>query len=718
MFSQSRIHSAGKHQFIVEEYNPLLKPARSPSPPPPIIPSPVIPPPIPPRAVYSWTSYRKTISREARDYYMHYTKEINEKLLEGKLRVSANSLEVEPLAGANDIDDWDVQVRRVIDEYSQNFESAEMKVPAEVQKKAVDYIEGIRNVYPDLYYSFHPPALIKMCGHSATIRKTSTELEKMTQEEIQITLQLEKHPRYIEYILKFAKDDIKSVRPPVKIEYEKERPGCVTVHGVKKSLDKVEDLAEKKIKNAFTETIPLTASANNLLQSRDGRDKISKALGPTEHSVLYVFEKTDTHHDFQAQICILSPESVPCAAAKKRISSLIVEEKLALSLDEAALCTSQEWGNTCARLTVRYFVSINTVANEFVLLTGEDIIMNAVVDEIKQFLHTQNAVTDKLPVKSTVWQIIGDGHKCKEIEKTAKKQKVKLTFPAKAGPGQDEVIIVLKGEAKAVSHVKVQLLMLVEEIKEKRLVIPDKVGLKKLIDNGMVRFHCNGIEANNDVKISFQVEEVSDRLFAPKGGAALANAPHCVIGATSPNGIKIQVYTGDPAMIKRADALALFVCDATTVDDPSMASIAAVGGAEMRIAIEAFTARQRLIDATVHKCATVGNLDYAEVYHVVLPKYSSKSPNLGKIIDASMQALFDKVSSRVRDVIIAPLTGPPHKYPVELCAQSLLNYFSSASFGIYNDISVGIFIEKDRDKMVFHKKLQELTYSVYHFVSF
>ena len=704
MINHSDIHTVNKHQFSVTEYNPLQAPDRSPSP----------PPPLPPRkAVYSWPSYRKAISRDAMHYYMNYEKEINEKLIEGKLRVSAKLLEVEPLAGASDIEDWEVQVRRVIDEYSQNFESAEIKVPAEVQTKALDYIQ---NFHPDLHHSFVPPALIKISGHSVAIRKASTELEKMTQEEIEITLQLEKHPRHIEYILKFAKEDIKAVRPPVKIEYERERPGCVTVHGVKKSLDKVEDLAEKKIKDAHKETIPLTTSANNLLQTHDGRAKISKALGPTENSVLYVFEKTDTHHDFQAQICILSPEHVPCAAAKKCISSLIAEEKLQLSVDEAALCQSHEWSNTCAMLRAQYFVYISIVANEFVLLTGEDKTMKAVIDEIKQFLQTQNAVTDRLAVKSTVWQIIRDGHKCKEVEKTAKKQKVKLTFPAKAGPGQDEVSISLKGEAKAVSHMKAQLMMLVDEVKEKRFELPHKVGLKKLINSGMVRFHCNGIEANNDVKISFEVKEVPDPLFAPKAGAALHNAPHCVIGATSQNGIKIQIYTGDPA-IKRADALAIFVCDATTIDDPVMASLAAVGGAEMRSTIEAFTARQRLIDATVHKCATVGKLDYVEVYHVVLPKYSSRSSNLEGIIDTSMNALFQKVSPRVRDVIIAPLTGPPHKYPVELCAQSLLKYFSSASFGIYNDISVGIFIEKERDKMVFHKKLQELQYSIHHFVS-
>ena len=650
---------------------------------------------------------------------MYCQKEINEKLLniEGKLHISAESLEVVPLAGASDIEDWDMQVRRVVETYVQDFISADINVPQEEQvTKAVNHIAAIKAQYPDLSHTYLPP-IIKISGRSQTIRTISAELEKITKEEIKMTFSLEKPPRYIEYILKFAKADIDQLRPPVEIEYKKERPGCVTVHGVRKSLDSVKTLAEKKINEAHTEIIPLTGPATKLLQSRAGRAKISEVLGRTEDSILYVFEKIDTHHDYQTQICILSPEQLSVIVAKKGIAELIEEKKIFLSPEEAVLCTSQEWSNVSAKLTTQHFINISIIANEIILLTGEHKVHTAVSDEISAFLHTQNAITDTLIVRTMVWQIASDKEKRKYIEKEAKKRKVKLTFPAKISPDQEELSIGLKGEARAVDNIKGQLKMLVADVKEKIFEVQPQVGLKKVIEKGMLKFQCNEIEVNHQVKIRYKVQEVVDPLFASVGGGGVAtpNAPHCVIGANSPNGIKTQVYIGDPAG-KKSDALAIFVCEATVVaDNPVMMSLAAVGGAELRSSMEALAAR-RLIEATVHKSTSVGNLGYNEMYQVVLPQYSNRNPKLATTIEAALQVLFDRVSQNARDIVIAPLSGPPHNYPVEVCAHSLLKFLASANFGIYNDISVSIFIEKDKEKEIYRRKMQELQYTLHYYV--
>ena len=694
----------------ITEYNPLLVPPRSPSPPPPLI---------PPRTMYTWPSYRKAIPQEAVHYYMHCQKEINEKLLiiEGKLHISAKLLEVVPLAGASDIEDWDMQVRRVVETYVQDFLSANINVPQEEQvTKAMNHIATVKAQYPDLNYTYQPP-IIKISGHSQTIRTISAELEKITKEEIKMTFNLEKPPRYIEYILKFAKADIEQLRPPVEIEYKKEKPGCVTVHGVRKSFDSVKTLAEKKISEAHMEIIPLTGPATKLLQSRAGRAKISEVLGRAEDSILYIFEKSDTHHDYQTQICILSPEQVSVFVAKKAIVELIEETKIVLSPEEAMLCTSQEWSNVSAKLMTQHFINISIIANEIILLTGEYKVHTAVSDEISAFLHTQNAINDTLVVRTMVWQIASDKEKRKYIEKEAKKRKVKLTFPAKMSADQEELSIGLKGDARAVDNIKGQLKMLVADIKEKIFEVQPQVGLKKVIEKGMFKFHCSEIEVNHQVKIRYKVQEVVDPLFASVGGGGVAtpNAPHCVIGANTPNGIKTQVYVGDPAG-KKSDALAIFVCEATVVaDNPVMMSLAAVGGAELRSSMEALATR-RLIEATVHKSTSVGNLGYNEMYQVVLPQYSNRNPKLATTIEAALQVLFDRVSQNARDIVIAPLSGPPHNYPVEVCAHSLLKFLASANFGIYNDISVSIFIEKDKEKEIYRRKMQELQYTLHYYV--
>ena len=703
-------HIVGNHQMDITEYNPLLAPPRSPSPPPPLL---------PPRTMYTWPSYRKAIPQEAVHYYMHCQKEINEKLLiiEGKLHISAESLEVVPLAGASNIEDWNVQVRRVIETYVQDFLSADINVPQEEQvTKAMNHIATVKGQYPDLSHTYLPP-IIKISGRSQTIRTISAELEKITKEEIKMTFSLEKPPRYIEYILKFAKADIEQLRPPVEIEYKKERPGCVTVHGVRKSFDLVKALAEKKISEAHMEIIPLTGPATKLLQSRAGGAKISEVLGRTEDSILYVFEKIDTHHDYQTQICILSPEQLSVFVAKKSIAELIEEKKIVLSPEEAMLCTSQEWSNVSAKLTTQHFINISIIANEIILLTGEYKVHTAVSDEISAFLHTQNAINDTLVVRTMVWQIASDKEKRKYIEKEAKKRKVKLTFPTKTSPDQEELSIGLKGEARAVDNIKGQLKMLVADIKEKIFEVQPQVGLKKVIEKGMLKFQCNEIEVNRQVKIKYKVQEVVDPLFASVGGGGVAmpNAPHCVIGANTPNGIKTQVYVGDPAG-KKSDALAIFVCEATVVaDNPVMMSLAAVGGAELRSSMEALAAR-RLIEATVHKSTSVGNLGYNEMYQVVLPQYSNRNPMLATTIEAALQALFERVSPNARDIVIAPLSGPPHNYPVEVCSHSLLKFLASANFGVYNDISVSIFIEKDKEKEIYRRKMQELLYTLHYYV--
>lgn len=63
----------------------------------------------------------------------------------------------------------------------------------------------------------------------------------MLTKEIEISIDIERSPQFIVYILKFAQNEINAVQPPVEIINDPRNPSIVYTHVLKKSLGQVQE---------------------------------------------------------------------------------------------------------------------------------------------------------------------------------------------------------------------------------------------------------------------------------------------------------------------------------------------------------------------------------------------------------------------------------------------------------------------------------------------
>ena len=671
------------------------------------------PPPIPVRKdVYSWVAVKEHISSESQNYYLHIQKKMNDELfrIQGECHISRNLLEIKPFSDAAQIPDWDHQVHQIINRHKNRFVTATLPIEPNSVSKIIEYLSSIKETNPDLHFDFNGSKLL-IAGHERTVANVTKTVNEKLSEEIEISFALEKPQRYTEYILKFADEEIKCIRPPVKIEKDSKTPGGVSIIGVQKSLEQVRKIVENKMKGIHEEVIYLNPFAYRLLYSRSGKARLNEKFKDIQESIVYVFEKTEQQQsEYGHQLSILSPISPTCTVAKRSASSLICEKKIPLSPERSTIIASPDWKKMVEKYTNEYFVHIN-VRGDVIVLTGEEKYLETIAEQIITTIDVQHSVTNEIPVSGVKWQLLYEHQqaKLKAIQDDAKKMKVKLSLPP-GKPDSGDVLITLRGDVRSVDNIKTKLEMLVSEIIVKEAIISPQVGLNNVMENKLVGLKIRDLQKEHSVLIKYNITESINKQARGHRGSFAAGIQR-VINASSPSGLRVRVYTGDPNK-KKCDALAVFVSERPDEDHPIMSSMATIGGSDVRNDIDiSLKSRQHLIPATIHRSSYVGQLSCAEIFYPILPCYDRRnfSNRAKRLVETAVSELFEKAVVSHNDIIITSFTGPPHNYPVEIYAECVLS--ALVNVGIYNDAIISIFIDKNDHKEVFQEKMKSLGYT-------
>ena len=469
-----------------------------------------MPPPLPPRPnyPYAWPSVREKIAPESERYYIHSLREMNDELdaIYGEARINEGYLEVKPLELAHTLTDWNIQVHTVLKKYKQHLEKIKLPIEPNAVSVVLDYLVKFKETNRDLHYNV-ADGVLKMAGHSQSVHGATKVIKSMLTEEREISIDIERPPRDIEYLLKFAQNEIKAVQPPVKIVTYNENPGKLSACGVKKSLDRVQQIVEEKLSQVHTENILLTQAAYRLLSSHQGKTKIAERLQDTMESVVYVFEKIEQGEEFTHQICILSSDSASCSIAKRGISSLIAEKNIRLLPERNSIGSSQEWKNLVDEVASDFFAQVNVTVT--IAITGQDTTLPYILEKINHFLDVQNAIIEEYPVKHAKWQIITEQqpHKLKALEKSAGKMKVKLELPTNVA-NNDEVYVTLQGDVKSVNSIKGQLEMMLNEVLVKEVALQCESSLHQVVTLETLDTKCRELETSHKLVIRYDVEEV------------------------------------------------------------------------------------------------------------------------------------------------------------------------------------------------------------------
>ena len=690
------------------------------------------PPPIPPRPhshaspvhrhvlpqqeVYQWVSVREKVTRGSRLYYQHVLDKLSHDLIAMHtkviLHVQEGVLELKPTHEAASVTNWEDKVCGILSKYKQDFKQAEMRVTPEVQNKVKGFLHDHQKQFPDFDYDFQDD-LLKVSGSTASVDEAMQNIDNIVKEDMEISIEIQNSPRNIEYLLKFAQDEISNVDPPVNITRDAHDPTLIKVTGNNASIKKVQQIAHEKLAQVHSEIILLTNKAHRLLSSKEGRARIEKAIEKSLPKLVYVFENADDE-TYTHRICILSPDQPSCSLAKRKLDDLFKVKNIPLSFEKSSITASQEWRDFCGRLSSDYFVHVSSNDNE-VIVTGDSSKMSEICDEIDHFLNVQDNVTEEISVKSASLRLVREHLSAKlgAVQKYAHTFKVDIDLPS-ANSADANQTITLKGNIKAVGDIRGQLSMLMSEVLTHSFQVQFQPGMQQVLDKGEVRTKLRDFEHKHKVVIEYDVEEVIPAKSYSRQSTrnALSGNPYKLIKSTTPNGISVSVFSGDYSLAN-TDVLVTFVPSVPDLQAPVFVSLVQTGGQQLLGELETALKRRELIEATVHHTMSTGDLKCSALMHVVIPPYSQAGAN--HMLETALDTVFQQSTTNMySSIAISPFTSHPLNYPVEVYAHSLIAALDRSRFGIYNDINVSIFIDEMSSQKIFEDEMKEAKWHVHH----
>ena len=668
------------------------------------------PPPIPSRKfdvppltehIYQNPPYRLKMNDAMSNYMMYKLTQINQDLIKvhGEARIEGKQLEVRPLERAKEIANWNQKVEEIVKKHKSDFQSATIPLNDVSKASVLEFLYRYQQKHGDFHFLIEEREY-RISGGSRSVTEALEHINNMLEEEVEVTRELEKPPHLIDYFMKFGKEEMDAVQPPVKITRSQEKPGLVIVRGVKQSLDKIEAIAHEKMSHLNTEYVPLTRQAHNLLAGGGGKHKLAARLGSSLKDIQYTFEIIEAREEFTHQVCIVSSNASSLAVSKKIFENLCKEEKIFLPQDRRDLTSSSDWERLIESLGKELFASVRTTS-DMITITGDESDIKKVVADIRRFLDTQDEGSEEMSVSGPVWQVIHSQLKDKldRVCKEARRNKVHVNLPV-VDEDRPSAFIHLQGNRQHIENVKVQLSHLVDEVHSKSFSIPPKAGLHRLAEKGSLRTKCHDLARTNKVVVRYEVEADPSLNALLHDQRNKLNAPRRIVSATSPLGVRVSLFTGNYAR-QKCDVIVTFIPESLKFTEPVLVTLGNVGGRDVQNDLEASLGSQKLICASFYRTQHTGDIKCREIFHIVLPKvdYSSTS-DLGyqkNALNKTLQKVFDDATSYGYDtIVLCPLTVPPLNYPVDLYAQTLASTILSIKSGTSSgDLSVQVFVENE-----------------------
>ena len=110
-----------------------------------------------------------------------------------------------------------------------------------------------------------------------------------------------------------------------------------------------------------------------------------------------------------------------------------------------------------------------------------------------------------------------------------------------------------------------------------------------------------------------------------------------------------------------------------------------------------------------------GCLTCSQIIHAVIPPYVDGKEREVNYVDSVLQQILQGATpSNSNSILITPFTCHPCSYPIDLCAQRLLQVInqSQSQLGIYSDITIMVFVEDMSHKAVFKECMNQWEYTI------
>ena len=653
-------------------------------------------PPTASKLLYEWAPIEKALDSSQTSFFQHCLPSFNEQLQDfhAKANIRCQNLIIEPLEKAFELNNWEDEVKRLLEKCLSDFSTAEKELDKDAVMKVCQKIEAFREDHTDLHYDLCD-SLMKVSGRLSTVNAVIQLISDVTEMEIEITKTMKLPIKHVKYLMKFHRSDMAAIRPPIQIA---EEPMKLVVTGVKKSLECLDTLVQEKLQLAQEEVLPLSATTYKLLTSRRGIVKLEEIMKQFSSAIVYTVERANG----DGQLLVVSDQKVFTTLATDAVRKIIIEEKVFLTPEKQRICTgdNHEWRSFIKKHSKEYFLAIKVVGEE-VVVVGEAIIVTSIVKKVEELLSEQKAVTVAFELPRAKWQAMRQFRQEKIDAIQIDRSNVLMSFPKSDSEEAKTVSISLRGERTAVEHTKGMLKTLSNEILFKTIKLSPKPGLKKVMDTvATMRYE---IQQKHHAIIEVELTELTQHKAHGQQARLRSNS---IIRACTSGGVRVKVVTGEFAR-EQTDVIVSFVTEIPDFNSPGLSALVKAGGDEVRRSLQQLSQR-KLLNGTVHTCSH-GTLPCSLLVHVVVPTYSANPKAFENVISEALPQVIQFMSG-YRRIIITPLTAFPFKCPINLYAEKVLEALDNMTV---DSADVSVFVENASCKQVFEERMKTKQYYIF-----
>ena len=659
-----------------------------------------------------WSVQREQLNKEQSFYLQHSIANLNETLKPLKavaeIEESGTSkwLNIKPLEGSSEVADWEKAVTEVQKEHLTGLCVETIAFPKEAKGDVLSHVMTAMETHPtSIQIVTRANETITIAGRRDIIDNVREEVTEISLTHQITTVSISLPRKNVKFLKMFCEREFTKLQPAV-VDFKfipEENIISVTAnpngHGI------VLAMIEEQTKTIQEKDLRITFAAYKLLSTTRGAKKLTEVLGVTASQLVCDLEEGPTPDGTPGYfVCLLSRNAELCKKTRKSLKLYIHEETFETSKAKIRVCSSKEWRDLIEKLTGEYFVMI-TAREEpaTITVTGEKIICADIAAKIRKFLEKHTNVEERITLSKNEWRVVSTNFvsEIEGVKQQAKGKNVKVVWPKETSV-ESTLPILIQGEPDFVDDIKVQVEMLTTKVCKKVSRVAGVPAIVQVLDS--MEDRISTIENRFKAAIEVCLEK------GDNGGAAEATGelPRKVCSATSPNGVRVSIYTGDITHHQHVGVIVNFV---TPDPDPQVGNLKFLleaGGGE---ALNDFTTKasqfMRLSPAENFKTKQ-GQLKCSQLLHCVLPPWNSSESDETKIyfLEETLKKATQSASVH-GSILITPLTATPFHYPINVFVRQVMEVLTTG----HATSDLHIYVEairhaKEFEEMLLAKKFQ------------
>ena len=578
------------------------------------------------------------------------------------------ALKIEPLNGSGGMEDWDTQVKSVIDAFLSSFKKDSLTLPNSCHKELIGHAKS--EECADLVVRYNGNMVI-LAGDSTTLDKVMAKLQEMVK-------QLEVHAdeqtfekRHVKYLKKFCESRL---HPPVQYYDLDPDQGRIEIRATREAGEQFWKNVKAELDRKQEKKLKLTPEAFRLLASDQGMKMIEEAIGTAP--IEYYLSK-GTH-----VLYLCSPhEGMHLKTAKDTLKKYTEQEILHIQDPKKfRFCSDVEWKELVQKLENDVFVMI-TVDNSSnkVTVTGEKIIVSSVLQKIEHFLSEQTNVKEEVCIPGHKWNVISNSF-ASEIDAYRDQKDIKVTYPR--GPVRDKATVVIKGEPVVVDRVKGEIEALVGKVCHKEVKLCNIPAALQVVNSMQDKIHT----------LQNSHGAVIDVSLMPDDSAPAQSPSHKCMPLFRVNSgeARVSVYSGDFTKHDYVEVMVNFVPPNSSIPDYNLKQLFATGEATLK---QDFTAKvEQFFNASsgdIFK-SDRGKLQCGQLWHCFLVPWDGGNK-------CELTEALSKVAAKLHScnrILFTSICSDPLNYPPELFAEGIASMITSGgiAIGASSDLTVAIYM--------------------------